>query len=155
MEDLNEEYTPGWKFNQWELKGVPLRIEIGPRDLANKQVVLARRDNHERIVVKEDSLVKKVKEVLISIQDNLFKRAKDWLEANTHDAKNMEEFLKWVEKGGFIRAPWCEGQDCEIIIKERTGADVRAIPLVRRRPNLNCIVCNKPAKTIAYFARAY
>ena len=150
------EYTPGWKFNEWELRGVPLRIEIGPRDVAKEQVTLARRDTFERIVVEEKKLVESVKELLDDIQKSLFNRAKKFLEEHITTVKTYDQFKKSLEeKGGFIRACWCLDPTCEERIKEETGATVRLIPLEREEPFSNCVYCGRKAREVAYFARAY
>ncbi len=150
------EYTPGWKFNEWELKGVPLRIEIGPRDVEKGQVTIARRDTFQRVEVKESDLVKKVLEILEDIQMNLFKRAKKSLDDHITTVSTYEEFKEVLEnKGGFIRACWCLNAECERIIKEETGATIRIVPLDKEEPFTNCIYCEGEAKEVVYFARAY
>ncbi len=154
--DNREEYTPGWKFNDWELRGVPLRIEIGPKDVENKQVVLARRDTFEKIVVKDEKLVETINKLLEEIQKNLFERAKKLKESLTTKVKNFEEFKKVIkEKGGFVKACWCGSKICEQKIKEETGATVRAIPIEKEEIFGNCVYCNRKAKVVAYFAKAY
>jgi prolyl-tRNA synthetase len=105
--DDRQVYTPGWKFNEWELKGVPIRIEIGPRDLKQGQIILARRDTHEKIAVKEDETVTVVTDMLEEIQSNLFKKAKEFLEQNITTARTFDEFKEILKgKGGFIKASW-------------------------------------------------
>jgi prolyl-tRNA synthetase len=154
--DDREEYTPGWKFNEWELKGIPIRIEVGPKDVANKQVIAVRRDTFEKIVVEDKGMVKKINEILESIQANLFEKAKKHLEANIFTVNNYEEFKNILEKkGGFIRACWCLNSNCEEKIKEETKATVRVIPFKNEEIFSNCIYCGKEAKVVAYFAKAY
>jgi prolyl-tRNA synthetase len=154
--DDRSEYTPGWKFNEWELKGVPIRIEIGPRDLKQKQVTLARRDTFERIVIKEEKIVDAVANLLEEIQKNLFNKAKKFLEENITTVNTYEEFKKTLkEKGGFIRACWCANSTCEERIKEETGATIRIVPFEKEEIFSTCIYCGKEAKEVAYFARAY
>lgn len=127
--DDRQEYTPGWKFNQWELKGVPIRIEIGPRDLKQKQVTLARRDTFQKITAKEDETADTVTKLLEEIQTNLFNKAKKLLEESTTTVKSYDEFKKVLEqKGGFIRASWCADSACEEKIKDETGATIRTVP---------------------------
>jgi len=154
--DDRKEYTPGWKFNDWELKGVPIRIEIGPRDLKQGQVTIARRDTFEKIVVKEDEVVDAVAKLLEDIQKNLFEKAKNFLEENTTTVTSYEEFKKILkEKGGFIRACWCGSSKCERNVKEETGATIRIIPFKREKVFSNCVYCDKKAKEVVYFARSY
>ncbi|MGQ9530313.1 MAG: proline--tRNA ligase [Candidatus Bathycorpusculaceae bacterium] len=154
--DDRSEYTPGWKFNEWELKGAPIRIEIGPRDLKQKQVTLARRDNFERISIKEEEVVDTVTKLLEEIQKNLFNKAKKFLEENITTVNSYEEFKKALkEKGGFIRACWCSNSTCEEKIKEETGATIRIVPFEREEPFSKCLYCGEEAKEVVYFARAY
>ncbi len=154
--DDRAEYTPGWKFNDWELKGVPIRIEIGPRDMKQKRVTLARRDTFERISVKEEDTVDAVIKLLDEIQNNLFNRAKKFLEENTTTVKTYDEFEKTLKKkGGFIRACWCFNSVCEEKIKSETGATIRLIPFEKEETFSRCVYCGEEAKEVVYFARAY
>jgi prolyl-tRNA synthetase len=154
--DDRSEYTPGWKFNEWELKGVPIRIEIGPRDLKQKQATLARRDTFERITIKEEETANAVAKLLEEIQKNLFNKAKKFLEENITTVSTYEEFEKTLkEKGGFLRACWCADSTCEEKIKEETGATIRIIPFEKEKIFSKCIYCGKEAKEVVYFARAY
>ncbi len=149
-------YTPGWKFNDWELKGTPLRIEIGPRDVKQRQITIARRDTFERLNVKEDETVSTITKLLGEIQDNLFKRAQRFLESNITTVEDYKEFKGTLKKkGGFIRANWCSGPTCEEKIKEETGATIRLIPFDKEDPFSDCIRCGKRAKEVVYFAKAY
>jgi len=154
--DDREEYTPGWKFNDWELKGVPVRVEIGPKDVKNNQVTLARRDTLERMTVKDEEIEKVVLKLLDEIQQNLFNRAKKFLEERITPVKTYDEFKKVLrEKGGFIKASWCLSPQCEEKIKEETGATIRLIPLEKEKPFSNCIYCGAEAKEVVYFAKSY
>ena len=154
--DDREEYTPGWKFNDWELKGVPVRVEIGPKDVKNNQVTLARRDTLERMTVKDEETEKVVLKLLDEIQQNLFNRAKKFLEERITPVKTYDEFKKVLrEKGGFIKASWCLSPQCEEKIKEETGATIRLIPLEKEKPFSNCIYCGAEAKEVVYFAKSY
>jgi len=154
--DDRSEYTPGWKFHHWELKGVPLRIEIGPKDLEKKQVTLARRDTFERTTAKEEEVVQAVRKMLEEIQANLYRRAKEFLESHITTVKNYEEFKEALKnKGGFIKACWCSSSTCEKKIKEETGATIRLIPFEKEEPFSNCVYCGKEAKEVVYFAKAY
>ncbi len=154
--DSREEYSPGWKFNHWEMKGVPIRIEIGPKDLQKKQVVVVRRDIGVKNVVKRNTLQKKIPILLDNIQKNLFSQAKRFLQDNTTTVKNYEELKKVLEsKGGFIRAPWCGSSHCEEQIKIDTGATIRVLSLKVEKTSGKCVYCGKAGKEIAYFAKAY
>ena len=154
--DDRREYTPGWKFNDWELKGVPVRIEIGPRDVAQGHVTLARRDTFEKMVVKDEEVVDAVKKLLDDIQNNLLSRAKKFLEEHITIVKSYEEFKEVLQtKGGFIKASWCGSQECEQRIKEETGATIRIIPFEKEDPVSKCIYCGGEARELVYFARSY
>lgn len=154
--DDRPEYTPGWKFNEWELKGVPIRIEIGPRDVKEKQVTLARRDTIERIAVKEEKIVDTVTKLLEEIQNNLFNRAKKFLEDHITTVKTYDEFKEVLKKkGGFIRVCWCSSPTCEEKIKEETGATIRLIPFEKEELFSNCVYCGGEGKEVVYFGRAY
>jgi prolyl-tRNA synthetase len=155
--DSREEYTPGWKFNHWEMKGVPLRIEIGPRDVEQGQVVLARRDRPGRggkAFVPVDELTRRVPALLEEIQASLLIRARDFLEQNTTQPTSYNQFEAAVAEG-FARAYWCGDGHCEAQIQEETQATTRCIPLDQLQGSGHCILCGKPAKEIAIFARAY
>ena len=154
--DDRDEYTPGWKFNEWELKGVPLRIEIGPRDIRQGKVTMVRRDTSEKIVVDEDTMVYNVKIILKKIQRNLHETSKRHLDDHLSNLKDYSEFNKILDtKPGIIKAGWCQNQKCEDSIKEETGADIRLIPLKDEKPISNCLYCDEKAKVMAYFGRAY
>jgi prolyl-tRNA synthetase len=154
--DDRAEYTPGWKFNEWELKGVPIRIEIGPRDVKKKQITLARRDASQKLAIEEDRTLDVVNELLDEIQSSMFNKAKKSLEDNITTVKTYDEFKETVRrKGGFIRACWCSSPTCEEKIKEQTGATIRLIPFKREEPFSNCIHCGKEGKEVVYFAKAY
>jgi prolyl-tRNA synthetase len=152
--DEREEYTPGWKFNDWELKGVPIRIEIGPKDVEKKQVTIFRRDTMERTSVEERFIEKEVERLVEDIQRNLFERAKKFLEENTFEANTFDGFKELVEKGGFIKMKWCGEMDCEKAIKEETTATVRVIPFGEGIKG-KCVKCGREAKYLAYFAKSY
>ncbi|MEM0271006.1 MAG: proline--tRNA ligase [Thermoprotei archaeon] len=154
--DDRSDKTPGWKFNEWELKGVPLRVEVGPRDVANGQAVLARRDTREKIQVKLDELEARVRSLLNQIHENLLRRAEEFLTQNQWDVENYEQFKRVLEeKGGFLRASWCGEIECETAVKNETGATVRVIPLNQKPKTDKCFRCDRKATKLAYFARAY
>ncbi|MCG2761836.1 MAG: proline--tRNA ligase [Candidatus Atribacteria bacterium] len=154
--DTRDGYTPGWKFNEWEMRGVPIRLEIGPKDMAKGQVMLARRDTGEKTAVKEEKLAETVKELLDNIQENLFIRAKKFLEENIRETSDYNEFKKIIEKQrGLIKTYWCGSKDCEDKIKEETKASIRCIPFEQEEASGKCIYCGKESSTLVYFARAY
>ena len=153
--DDRDNYSPGWKFNEWELKGIPLRIEIGPKDIAKKQAMLVRRDTGEKEAVKLTHLEKKVEETLDAIQKNLFKRAKKFLSDNTVEATNFSDFQKAIKARKMVKAKWCGEGACEEEIKELTAADIRALSMDPKKVSGKCVKCGKPAKEDACFARAY
>jgi len=154
--DTRDGYTPGWKFNEWEMRGVPLRLEIGPKDMAQGQVMLARRDTGEKMAVKEEKLAETVKELLDNIQENLFTRAKKFLEENIRETSDYNEFKKIIEKQkGLIKTYWCGNKECEEKIKEETKASIRCIPFEQEKVSGKCIYCGKESSTLVYFARAY
>jgi prolyl-tRNA synthetase len=155
--DNRIEVTPGFKFNDWEMRGVPLRIEIGPRDVERGRVVLARRDileNEGKSIVPQTQLTDQVNETLQSIQDSLLKRALEFREAHTFDPKNYVEFQE-VVKQGWAFSWWCGDSECEANIKEDTKATARCIPLEQPGGRGKCIYCARDAAEKVYFARAY
>jgi len=154
--DDRKEYTPGWKFNEWELKGIPLRIEIGPKDVEKKQAVLARRDNGERKSVKITSLENEVKKLLEDIQKNLFNKAKKFLNSSIVSAENLNEFSKAIENKKLAKANWCNSVKCEEVIKEKTGAKSINIPLDQpKNIKANCFSCKNKAIVVCYFGKSY
>jgi prolyl-tRNA synthetase len=155
--DAREEYSPGWKFNEWELRGVPVRIEIGPRDVAKQQVVVARRDQPGRAgksFVPTASLGDAVADMLAQIQKDLLKRAAEFRDANTSEPTDYESF-KAAVTDGFARSWWCGAIACEDKMKEDTKATTRCIPFEQPGGTGRCIVCGGPAREVAIFARAY
>jgi prolyl-tRNA synthetase len=156
--DKREEYTAGWKFNDWEIKGVPLRINIGPRDIENHKVELVRRDIKERILVDRVESTEHVISLLEEIQSNLLYRAKKLLEDNITKTTSYDILKSTVQnKGGFVLSGWCSNRQCEDKIKEETGADIRVIPFKGQEESSStiCIYCRQPAKKIAIFGRSY
>lgn len=150
----DSDQTAGWKFNQWEMKGVPVRLEVGPKDIENKQVVLVRRDIHEKYIVPMETLTDTVKKLLDDIHESLFNRALAFREAKTVDATTFEELKNGVN-GGFVRAMWCGDRECEDAIKEKTGATTRCMPFEQKHLSDVCVHCGKPAKAMTYFAKSY
>jgi len=154
--DDREEYTAGWKFNDWEVKGVPLRINIGIRDINNNNLEIVRRDTGEKILIKRVDCIKSVHFYLDQIQKSMFEKAKNIQDNNIIKISNYEEMKKILnEKGGFILADWCEKEECENSIKNETGADIRLIPLEKYSSNNKCIYCNENSKQTVIFAKAY
>ena len=154
--DFREEYTAGWKFNEWEMQGVPLRIEVGPKDLEKDQAVLVRRDNGEKIIAKLKDLEKVIPKTLEDIQNDLLKKAKKNFDSNIRTISNYAEFVKVMEeKRGFIKSGWCGSRDCEDKLQNETTATIRVIPFEQLKNSGNCVVCEKKAKNIVYWAKAY
>ena len=154
--DDRTQYTPGWKFNEWELKGVPLRLEIGPRDLEKNQVTGVRRDSGERVPISDQELVENVKALLEDIQESLFRNAKRFLDKHIKTVSDYQQFRKIIEsEGGFLRACWCSDTSCEQKIKDETGATIRLIPLEKEEVFSQCVYCGRKADQVAYFARSY
>jgi len=154
--DDRKEYTPGWKFNDWELRGIPIRIEIGPEELKTKKLTLFRRDTCKEKKIDEKQLVNEIKSMLDDIQSNLFKRAEKFLSDNITTVKDYDEFKRVVsKKGGFVRACWCSSSECEEKIKEETGATIRIVPFKKEKIFSNCVYCGKKANKVVYFAKSY
>jgi len=154
--DDNDKFTPGWKFNEYEMKGVPLRIEVGPRDLQKDQMMVVRRDNGEKNSLPLANPEKQLGDLLEDIQQNMFKQALEFREKNTSRTENFEEFQKVMEeKRGFIYSPWCGKASCEEHIKDRTKATIRCIPFDQPSHDTSCIWCDEGDTRWVYFARAY
>ena len=154
--DTRDTHKPGWKFAEYELKGVPVRIAIGPRDIENGTVEVARRDTKEKNVYQIIDLDIKIEHILNQIQDNIFKKAQARLEASTHHADSWDEFVDILDnKGGFIYAHWDGTVETELKIKEETKATIRCIPLENKLESGSCILTGKPSIQRVVFARAY
>ena len=154
--DVRDSYTPGWKFNEWEMKGVPVRLEIGPRDLANNQVTAVRRDKGNKVVIPENELIPTLEKWMLDIQNNLFLQARARLEENIRFTEDYESFKQIIEeKRGFIKAYWCGDEECEDHIKKETKATIRCIPLEEQKEKGKCIFCGKESSSLVYFGRAY
>lgn len=154
--DDSDKHKPGWKFAEYELKGVPVRIAIGPRDMENNTVEIARRDTGEKQLVPQDNLVHKIKNLLDDIQQNLFNKAKKFRDEKITRVDNYEDFKKVLdEKGGFIAAHWDGTTETEDKIKNETKATIRCIPLEAVNENGKCIITGKPSDKRVLFARAY
>ena len=148
--------SPGWKFSEQEIKGIPVRIEIGPKDIEANQAVIVRRDTREKIVVSLDEIETKLGEVLEQMQADMLERARAHRDAHTYVATNYDEFKQTIEeKPGFVKAMWCKDLACEEKIKEDTGATSRCMPFEQETLAETCVCCGKPAKTMVYWGRAY
>ncbi|MDE1814129.1 MAG: proline--tRNA ligase [Thaumarchaeota archaeon] len=153
--DVRDEVTPGYKFHDWEMKGVPLRVEIGPKDIVKGKMVLVRRDSLKKSDLAFEDTENGILRMLDEIQQNLFENAKNLLREKTREIIDFDEFKAEMEKGAFIHSPWCGQTKCEETIKESTGADIRVIPFDGNMQDSNCIVCKNQTTIHAIFARSY
>jgi prolyl-tRNA synthetase len=155
MLDDRDAYTPGWKFAEWEMRGVPLRLEIGPKDIEKSQVMLARRDTREKLSAARDGLAARIVGLLADIQQSLFERAKTFREEHTTEVSTWEEFKQVLEgRPGFVVAPWCGSRECEAQVKAETQATIRNLPLEDSAGG-TCVHCGQPGVARAHFAKAY
>jgi prolyl-tRNA synthetase len=147
---------PGWKFNEYEMKGIPLRLEVGPKDIENGQVILARRDSGEKIIVSIDEIDEKLIEILDDIQKNLYQKASQHREKRTSIAINIDQLKNILEtKPGFVKAMWCGNRECEDTVKEETGATSRCLPFEQEAVSDKCVCCGDKANQMVYWAKAY
>lgn len=154
--DEREQYSPGWKFNDWEKRGVPLRIEVGPKDIEKNQVVLARRDSGQKTPASQDGLDRTVREMLDAIQNSMFERAREFRERHTHRVDDYKRFPEILDgAGGFLWSHWCGSGACEERVKDETKATIRNIPRESQAEDGKCIVCGAPSGQRVIFARAY
>lgn len=156
--DDRAQYSPGWKFNQWELKGIPLRIEIGPKDIEKNQVVFVRRDTNEKSFVPMENIADAVADMLDTIQKDMFEAAKARREEKTFSVDNFDDFQAKLDgQNVFLKGMWCGDAECEAEIKEKTGATIRCIPFEEEQEELSdvCVHCGKPAKHMVYYAKSY
>ena len=152
----DSEKSPGWKFSEQEMRGIPIRIELGPKDIEKGQAVLVRRDTREKTIVPIEEIPDKVSALLETIQADMFRRAKEHLESHIYDATDYDTFCKTIaEKPGFVRAMWCGDEACESKIKADTTATSRCIPFKQIRISDRCVCCGKPAKHEVIWAKAY
>lgn len=149
--------SPGWKFAEYEMKGVPVRVEIGPKDIEAGQCVIATRHNGEKTVISLDELEETVTKKLNEVRDGLYKKALENRERRTYACKTMDEIISVLEeKGdGFVKAMWCGDEACEDIVKEKTGVGSRCIPFEQENISDVCVCCGKPAKAMVYWGKAY
>lgn len=152
----NSDKMPGWKFAEHEMRGVPLRLEVGPKDIAKNQVVLVKRYNREKLFVPMDELETVVPQVLEDVQKALYEKALNMRNSKTFSAKTMDEMEKTLnETPGFVKAMWCGEEECEDIIKEKMAATSRCIPFEQEQISDKCVCCQKDAKKMVYWGRAY
>lgn len=148
--------SPGWKFSEQEMRGIPVRIELGPKDIEQNQCVMVRRDTREKMIISLDEAEAKLKEILEDMQVQMLERARQHREAHTYEAGNYEEFKEIIAgKPGFVKAMWCGNEECENKIKEETTATSRCIPFNKEEISTSCVCCGKPAKAMVYWGKAY
>lgn len=147
--------TPGWKFNEWEMKGVPLRLEIGPRDIENGVVTVVRRDNGEKSVVKNEELEGVIKRLLSDVHESMYRKAEAFRDSRIKEAHTLDELKKYLDEGNFVKAMWCGSQECELKVKELVQATIRIMPFDQTPIDDKCIADGSPAKKLVIFARAY
>ncbi|MBI3591203.1 MAG: proline--tRNA ligase [Candidatus Melainabacteria bacterium] len=158
--DDRDQYSPGWKFNHWEIKGVPIRINLGPKDISSNVVEIVRRDTKEKLKnVPQQDLRQYLLKLSTEIQENLFRQANDFLIKNTFTVKNEKEFAEKINSGGYLICFWCEKTQCEEKLKQKTKATIRCIPFKlpvdQNQEEGYCISCNQKAKQQVIFAKAY
>jgi prolyl-tRNA synthetase len=157
--DTRDQFTAGWKYNDWEKKGVPLRINIGPKEIADEELEVVRRDTLQKETIPQSNLVKRVTELLNLVHSSLLNKAREALRGSMAHGSSFYQFKEMIQKQvGFVSAGWCGDENCEISIKEETGADIRLIPFEsenRGDTKTKCVYCGKIAETIPMFARAY
>ena len=154
--DVREQYSPGYKFNDWEMRGVPIRIEIGPRDIEANKCVLVRRDTLEKIEVSLEELDKKISDLLEDIQNNMYNECLKRLKDKTTIAQNLDEFIENLNTNqGYVKTMWCGSAECEEKIHELTGAKSRCIPFEQEKVSDKCVCCGKAANTMVVWGRQY
>ena len=154
--DGRDQYSPGYKFNDWEMKGVPVRIELGPKDIENHVCVMVRRDTSEKIEVSLDEVERRLGEILEEIQRNMYDTCVKRVQEKTTIAHNLEEFEKNInENQGYVKTMWCGSNECEETIHERTGAKSRCIPFKQEHIGDTCVCCGKPASKMVVWGRQY
>ena len=152
----DSEQSPGWKFSEYEMKGVPLRIEIGPRDIAENKCVIVRRDNREKLFVNLDNLVDTVSEQMTALTKALYEKAKKNREDRTFTATTLEELVEIAGKeSGYIKAMWCGDLECELKLKEEADVTSRCMPFEQEPCSDKCVCCGRAAKKLVYWGKAY
>jgi len=149
--------SAGWKFAQCEMRGIPLRVEIGPKDMAENKCVVVRRDNYEKITVSLDELEQRIPELLKAVHDGLYNKALARRQSMTYDVTDMDSMVDTANnKPGLIRAMWCGELECEEALKEKAGVTSRCMPFDNNQPIADkCVCCGKPAKHLTYWGKAY
>lgn len=154
--DERDNYTPGYKYNDWEMKGVPIRIEIGPRDVSDNQCIVVERDSGDKTAIKLDGIELKLKEILDNIQSRMFEDSRKNMVKRTFSVTSLVEFIEKInKKQGYIKAMWCGQKECEAEIKEKTGARSRCIPFKQEKISDQCVVCGQKAKHLVFWGRQY
>jgi prolyl-tRNA synthetase len=147
---------PGWKFSEYEMRGVPLRLELGPKDIEKNQCVVVRRDNRSKQFIPLDEIETRIPEILAEIQKDMLEKAREMRDKKTYIIKTMDEFISICEKTpGFIKAMWCGNEACEEGIKEKTGASARCIPFDQEKLSDRCVCCGEKAEKLVYWGKAY
>ncbi len=153
--DLSDQ-SPGWKFSEYEMKGVPLRVEIGPKDIEKNQCVIVRRDNRQKYFVSLDNVEEEILKLLTEMRDSMYNAALERRERMTYVAHNLDEMIKIAdEQPGFIKAMWCGDRECEDALKEKAGVTSRCAPFEQEQIEDVCVCCGKPAKKLLYWGKAY
>ncbi|MBQ6319503.1 MAG: proline--tRNA ligase, partial [Lachnospiraceae bacterium] len=148
--------SPGWKFAEAEMRGIPVRVEIGPKDIEAGKAVLARRDTGEKTECAIEELPETIEKLLDTIQKDMLERARERRDSQTYTAKTKEEFDKlFAEKSGFVKAMWCGDVECENKIKEEMSVTSRCMPFEQEKIADTCVCCGRPAKKLVYWGRAY
>ena len=152
----DSEKSPGWKFSEQEMRGIPVRIEVGPKDIEAGSCVICRRDTREKYQVPFEQLSEKMAEILETMQKEMLERARAHRDAHTYTAANMEELENiFTDKAGFVKAMWCGEQACEDVIKEKLSVTSRCMPFEQEKIGETCVCCGKPAKKMVYWGKAY
>lgn len=153
--DLSDQ-TPGWKFSEYEMKGVPLRVELGPKDIEKNQCVIVRRDNRQKYFVSLDNIEEEIVKLLTDMRDSMYNTALERRERMTYVAHNLDEMIKIADtQPGFIKAMWCGDRECEDALKEKAGVTSRCEPFEQEQVGDVCVCCGKPAKKMLYWGKAY
>ncbi len=151
----DRDQSPGWKYNEWEMKGVPVRLELGPRDIENGQAVLVRRDTHEKFAAPLEGIAETVKETLDAVHENMFRMSHEFLHSHIVTCNDMDEMKDALDKQCFVKAMWCGDRRCEDKIKEQLQATSRVMPFDQTPVGHECVCCHKPADKVIYFAKSY
>jgi len=154
--DTREEYSPGWKFSEWELKGIPIRVEVGPKDLEKNSVVIVKRNTSEKMNIKLEDLEKQIPKILEEIQKELYEKAEKELKHSIKKTENKRELIKFIKDKKMVKAPLCNAEKCEDVLKADTGgAKVLFIDSQKSAQNKKCVICGKPAEYVVYIGKNY